>query len=574
MALQGVEIEKKYEVGDEAVVPPLAGLPGVARVGDPHVATLEAVYFDTESYVLASRRITLRRRTGGADAGWHLKLPPETPGSAGSVSGGSDSGGSGAGSGAGSGSDAGPVPQQRRELHAPLGQPDVVPDTLLAHLQAYLRGAELVPVARLETLRTTHALYDADGVHLADLADDKVHAQPLLTRKPAGGDSEGGSGGEAQAGYRSQHWREWELELVHGSADIFPAAEEVLAAAGARPAGHASKLGRTLQEAIRETGGPEPQGKEPQGIEPQGTEPEASEPPGKKSPASAVVTAYLGAQIREILAHDPGVRLEEPEAVHNLRAAARRARSALAAYRRHYSAVAVRRLQEELKWLGRTLGVPRDAEVMLERLRGHLAELPEGPAATAVKDRVEQELGGTFDDGYRKVMEVLASERYFRLLDDLEAFRDRPPLRPEGSVSGRKAGVKLVAKAVKRLGRSQKAAKRSRRGAQHESALHRVRKDAKRLRHVAESVRPVSGKRAAKVAKAAHRQQKILGEFRDSILARDLLGKLGGVPDLPEAVASLFVELRTRQVQLAADAESKYRKARKKSQKRLKAGVH
>ncbi|WP_267275997.1 CYTH and CHAD domain-containing protein [Arthrobacter sp. CDRTa11] len=564
MALQGVEIEKKYEVGEEAVVPPLAGLPGVARVGDPHVAALEAVYFDTESYVLASRRITLRRRTGGADAGWHLKLPPESPGGDRGAAG-SDSGGSAAGPG----SDAGSEPQQRRELHAPLGQPGVVPDALLAHLQAYLRGAELVPVARLETQRTTHALYDADGVHLADLADDKVHAQPLLRPKPAGvepareePEAEDPDGeepkGDGQAGDRSQHWREWELELVHGSSDIFAAAEEVLAAAGARPAGHGSKLARALQDTIRETRGREPQASEPD----------------KKSPASAVVTAYLGAQIREILAHDSGVRLEEPEAVHNLRAATRRARSALAAYRRHYSAVAVRRLQEELKWLGRTLGVPRDAEVMLERLRGHLAELPEGPAATAVKDRVEQELGGTFDDGYRKVMDVLASERYFRLLDDLEAFRDSPPLRPEGAVSGRKVGGKLVAKAVKRLRRSQKAAKGARRGAQHESALHQVRKDAKRLRHVAESLGPVSGKRAAKVAKAAHRQQKILGEFRDSILARDLLGKLGGVPDLPEPVASLFVELRTRQVELAADAESKYRKARKKSQKRLKAGVH
>ncbi|BAS10441.1 uncharacterized protein Rv2226/MT2285 [Arthrobacter sp. Hiyo4] len=43
--------------------------------------TLEAVYFDTQTHTLASRDITLRRRTGGVDAGWHLKLAAEGPGS-------------------------------------------------------------------------------------------------------------------------------------------------------------------------------------------------------------------------------------------------------------------------------------------------------------------------------------------------------------------------------------------------------------------------------------------------------------------------------------------------------------
>ena len=75
--------------------------------------------------------------------------------------------------------------------------------------------------------------------------------------------------------------------------------------------------------------------------------------PRKKGPVSDLLVAYLAAQIGEILANDPGVRLEQPEAVHDLRSATRRARSALAAYRRLYSAVAVRRLRDELKWLGR-----------------------------------------------------------------------------------------------------------------------------------------------------------------------------------------------------------------------------
>ena len=73
--------------------------------------------------------------------------------------------------------------------------------------------------------------------------------------------------------------------------------------------------------------------------------------------------------------------------------------------------------------------------------------------------------------------------------------------------------------------------------------------------------------------KAAHRQQSILGDFHDSVVARDLLAGLAAAPDLPEAVASAFLTLHTRQVQLAAEAEAKYWKARKKSRKTLQRGV-
>ena len=542
MASQEVEVEKKYDVGNDAEVPDLAELPGVARVGEPRVDTLEAVYFDTERHALAARGITLRRRTGGFDAGWHLKLPPEPLGSS------KDAGSKDEASGSAS------APQRRRELRAPLGQPDVVPDSLLAYVLAYLRGDASAPVVRLETQRTTYPLYGDDGVHLADLADDRVSAHVLRDTSAPGEEP------------RTQQWREWELELVHGSPELFLAAAKILAAAGARPAGHGSKLAKALQGART--------AKAPETPAPKTPAPGSSPPPpGKKGPVSDLLIAYLAGQIREILAHDPGVRLEQPEAVHDLRSATRRARSALAAYRRLYSAATVRRLRDELKWLAGMLGSPRDAEVMLDRLREHSAELPPGPASKAAADRLEEELGNTLDTAYRKLQKTLLSERYFRLLDDLEAFRDQPPTRPDGAAPARKAAGKLAGKAAKRLHRAARTAKRARRGTQHETALHQVRKDAKRLRHVAESVGPVQGKRAKKIAKAAHRQQKILGDFQDSVVARGLLAKLAAAPDLPEDVASALVTLHTRQVQLAAEAEAKYWKERKKSRTVLRGKV-
>jgi len=532
-ASRGLEIEKKYDVGTGAVVPALEGAAGVARTGKPHTDVLEAVYFDTPHHTLAGRHITLRRRTGGKDAGWHLKLPPQAAAS-------------------------GEGPQQRTELHAPLGRPDAIPDALLTHLHAYLRGAVPVPVVRLETRRTTYPLYGDDGVHLADLADDQVTAERL-----ADGDKAA-----------PQLWREWELELVHGDPGLFGPVEELLAAAGARPAGHASKLARALGTgtgaAKRASAGGEA------GAALSGQEAAAESTPallaGKRAPAAAVVTVYVAAQIDQILANDPAIREEEPDAVHNMRSATRRIRSILAAYGKLYRASPVRRLRSELKWLGQLLGQPRDAEVLREVLRGQLAGLPPGEGIAEATTRLEQRTGGDYDAAYRLLQEALGSGRYFRLLDRLEDFRDNPPVRSEAVTPGRRAAAKAVDKATKRVRRSHKAAKRARRGTEQELALHRVRKDAKRLRHVAESAALVHGKRAGKVAKAAHRQQKILGRFHDAVVARDLLAGIAA-DGTDAATAGIYAQLLNQQEERMLAARAGHRKAWKKSRKVLGRGV-
>lgn len=522
MNREGLETEKKYDVGPGAASPALQDISGVGRVGEPSEAVLEAVYFDTADLALAARRITLRRRTGGTDAGWHLKLAPEGNQHS---QGGGDS-----------------VPQ-RQEIHAPLGQADVVPDQLLVHLHAYLRGAAVSPAARLKNRRTTHPLYGHDGVHLADFADDRVESEAL------------GSG-------LKQEWREWELELVRGSAEIFPSADTCFTAAGARPAAHESKLGRALGEAWPK----QPDAKQPDAKQPDG------ESAGQKGPASGVVTAYLGAQIAQLLRTDPAVRLEEPDAVHQMRSATRRLRSALAVYRKLFGDAAVRRLRDELKWLGRILGAPRDAEVTRERVRAGVDALPP-EQADAVRDRLERELGDRFTAGYRRVQEVLVSDRYYRLLDALEEFRDNPPALPAGAAPAGQVAGKRIGRTVRRLRRSAKAARREKAGPAHDTALHQVRKDAKRLRHAAESVIPLHGKRATKLADAAHRQQKILGDHHDSVVARTLLGKLARGPQPSEHVRAAYARLVQKEDKAAARTEAKYRKARRKARKLLKRGL-
>lgn len=199
MPTETSETERKYDAGHDARVPEFTEIPGVEQVTGTHETFLEAVYFDTQDKVLSARRITLRRRTGGADEGWHLKLPLG--------------------------------PDERREIRAPLGQPDVVPRELRDRLAAYTRGRELTPLARLSTRRTVQGLYGPGGEHLADFADDRVHAINLR------GTDQG------------THWREWEIELVHATAKFFDAAAPALTASGAVPAEHAAKIARALGDA-------------------------------------------------------------------------------------------------------------------------------------------------------------------------------------------------------------------------------------------------------------------------------------------------------------------------------------
>ena len=70
-----LEVERKFEVVESTVSPSFEGLSAVARVERSPSQQLDAVYYDTRGHDLAAHHVTLRRRTGGSDAGWHLKLP-------------------------------------------------------------------------------------------------------------------------------------------------------------------------------------------------------------------------------------------------------------------------------------------------------------------------------------------------------------------------------------------------------------------------------------------------------------------------------------------------------------------
>jgi inorganic triphosphatase YgiF len=200
-----LETEQKYEAGADFALPDLSRLAGRTRSIGPRRYFLSATYFDTEELDLIRNRITLRRRVGGTDEGWHLKLPVRK--------------------------------DTRQEVRAPLGHSDTgsieaIPARLAAQVEDITAGHPLRPIAILDTERTVVTLTGQAGEPLAEVADDRVTATRL-----------------DRPGAEPVIWREIEVEALtpgSGAQDLMEAAGQALRQAGARRSSSSSKLGRLL----------------------------------------------------------------------------------------------------------------------------------------------------------------------------------------------------------------------------------------------------------------------------------------------------------------------------------------
>ncbi|MCX5397003.1 CYTH and CHAD domain-containing protein [Streptomyces sp. NBC_00102] len=460
------EIERKYEAAPGIRLPDLTGVAGTAASVPRGVVELDAVYYDTEDFRLAAGSITLRRRTGGDDEGWHVKFPV--------------------------------APGVRDEIRAPLtGQ---LPDALAGLIRSRVRDRAVVPVVRLLSSRDVHHLTDAGGRLLAELSVDTVLAERLT-----------GDGAGTTAG-----WTEIEVELAD---DVDPAyldaVEERLAAAGVRPSTAASKAARALAETA-----PAPSPGE--GPEPSGREPGA----GESGIAGEQVLARVRRQTEAIVTLDPAVRRDLPDAVHRMRVATRRLRSAFKSYREVLDRAVTDPVGAELKWLAAELGTVRDHEVLEARLLHHVDEVEPALLLGPVRGRLERWGAAERTAARRRTLAVLDGDRYLALLGALDALLADPPLLP---AAGEDAAGVLARAALKdhdRLTARVHHALDLPPGHDRDLAMHEARKAAKRTRYAGEAARPVLGKPAKRLAKRVKAVQSLLGDHQDGVVAREALRAL------------------------------------------------
>ncbi|MGY1780856.1 CYTH and CHAD domain-containing protein [Geodermatophilus sp. SYSU D01036] len=463
--------------------------------GEPEAQRLEAVYFDTADLRLATAGLTLRRRTGGEDAGWHLEVP--------------------AGTGACS------------EVRLPLGRATrTVPEALQNMVWAHSRGAPLRPVAEITTDRTVRRLVDATGQALAEIADDRVSARRLWPT-----DGSGDAAGAATS------WREIDVGLVGGATDLLDAVDTHLRARGLREAPSSSELVQVMNGHQR--------------VAP------AERKAAKlttESAAGEVVLAYVREQVEQIRSQDLPVRLDAPDAVHKMRVATRRLRSALATFKPLFAGDVVRPLRGELKWLAAELGAARDAEVMRDRVRSAVeAENPLGEPGP-VAEVTAAELGAAYRSAHDRVLAELDGERYHRLLTDLDDLVACPPFTARAGARAGKALPRLVARSYTGVRRLVEDASARPAGPEREELLHDARKAAKAARYAGESVSRVFGADATAFARAMEAVQEALGEHQDSVLTRERLRDLA---EHTSSTSTAFLYGRLHALEEARSAQSR-----------------
>ena len=437
----------KLGAGPAFHLPELAGVVEGITADAPETVRLETVYYDTPDLRLARWGVSLRRRAG---EGWTLKLAPSRSGAL----------------------------LERDELTFE-GGGNRPPKGALEVVRAYVRSSELVPVARLSTMRKRVRLNDAAGARVAEVVDDEVSVR---------------DGRRVAA-----RFREIEVEVVgsNGSDAVIDPLVTRLRGAGAGAPDLTPKH-------IRAIG---PRAVEPPEVAPQALAPGAS--------ARDVIKNALAESVANLLHHDPLVRTgRDPEAVHQARVATRKLRSNLRTFGSLLDPDWTEPLRSELGWLAFSLGAVRDREVLLERLRERAKSLPASDArsATSLLHLLEVEI----DALRKKLGQDLDSNRYIDLLERLVGGAHEPATLPDADQAATGLLPALATTPWRRL----RSAVRSLPESPTDPELHRIRILAKRARYAAEAVAPIAGPDAAAYARAAAKLQTVLGEHQDSVTAQ------------------------------------------------------
>ena len=363
-------------------------------------------------------------------------------------------------------------------------------------LAGLVGDSTLAAAATTTTRRTVRHLLGEDDRVLASVADDRVDGVRL---------------GDARRGRPADTRR-----LARGRGDarrrppkLLRRVGEALTDAGAQPADGRSRLADVLDGA--------------------GRRPEA---PAPRDRTQQLGPAPVGELVRELLTRDPLVREGLPEGVHTMRVAIRRLRSMLATGRPFLDRDVTDPLRDELAWLADALGEVRDSEVRRERLDSSIDALVDERAevdweADQVRSALWSPLVEEHDRALAALDEVLTSERYIRLLDQLLALVAAPPWTERATRRIRGKYVRRTRRELERVNQLMEAAHDTAHAPEERAlALHEARRATKRARYAVEPLRAVYGDAAVTLTTRLKALQAALGEHQDTVVTRDYLHAL------------------------------------------------
>ena len=239
------------------------------------------------------------------------------------------------------------------------------------------------------------------------------------------------------------------------------------------------------------------------------------------------------------------------EAVHDMRVAVRRLRSALRAVDEHVAAP--RAVRRGLRRIAKRLGRVRDQDVMIELL----ASLPLPAAGDAERGRLErlvQRLRRRRARTQRDLRRALQRRRYRKLLHRLDDVAEEPRARHSGFT----LASRVLAETSESLGEAVAASAGMRATDPDPAALHALRIGFKRLRYALDFHASACGLAYDVERRMAHEMQDVLGAIhdRDLLLAWLAAGRKPFAGPWPALTARLGVErmrLRRRFRRLRAE---------------------
>jgi triphosphatase len=245
----------------------------------------------------------------------------------------------------------------------------------------------------------------------------------------------------------------------------------------------------------------------------------------------AVMRRHLAA----LVAHEPGTRLgEDPEELHDMRVASRRLRAALSLFA-EVLAPSVRRAEDDLRWIGHTLGDVRDLDVQLGQLSGwlELSPEPDRAALEPLRKLLEEERASARE----RMLAALDSRRYESFIDRFaRALRARRRGFGPWSVPVRAAAPDLIEsrfRAVRKAGAQIGSASEA-------TEYHRLRIRAKRLRYALEFFADAYPGETGPLIKRLVALQDALGRHQDAQVAIDRLRTLANDGSRPLEQATVF----------------------------------
>lgn len=241
----------------------------------------------------------------------------------------------------------------------------------------------------------------------------------------------------------------------------------------------------------------------------------------------AEVSVWLiGQDLEKFLSlRSPVEQTDDPEAVHDMRVAARRMREAIRCFS-VFLPLGLATLGPELQWIFQSLGAVRDLDIALPKLAED-GELLEGA-------------GSMRSDAKTQLVAGLNSSRFQAMVDALQ--RNLGGVDTWPSIGA----VPILAVAPDLTRDRHKGLLKAGDHLDTPELVHGFRKKAKRLRYTLEFFRDIYGRPSEKLIASLKELQDVLGERQDDLIVRDIVARLSPGHPLTDQLEEKAEELTER----------------------------